>query len=438
MRRILLIAYHFPPLLGSSGIQRTLRFVQYLPSFGWEPTVLTVHPRAYPETDAESLKEIPVNCDVVRVPCVDAARHLSVLGFYPQQLTVPDRWASWSLLGPRVAGRICRKRGIDVIWSTYPMATAHKIAAEVKRRTGLPWVADIRDPMIDEGFPSMPLQRRAFERIEADVMEEADRVVFVTPSARAKYAKKYPDAPSERLELVENGFDESTFTSVSGAPPSIQGRPLVLLHSGIVYPLERDPTALFRALSMLKEAKEIRKGDFVLRFRAPVVVDLLRALAAEHRVEDWIEIGDQVNYRAALQEMLESDALVILQGRICNEQIPAKMYEYLRAGRPVLGLTDPEGDTGRRLASLGVPHVAALEDADAIAHALLALLRSLQCGTAAPVPTEVVSQYSRRHLTGSLAGILDAVVDGRGNQMTPTRALQQPSGWPRPDAASQQ
>jgi len=413
MRRILLIAYHFPPLVGSSGIQRTLRFAQYLPSFGWEPTVLTVGHRAYPEIDNASIKEIPATCEVIRVPCVDAQRHLSLFGFYPQHFAVPDRWTSWSILGPGTAARVCRKKNIDVVWSTYPIATAHKIGAAVRHLTGLPWVADMRDPMIDDGFPSLVLQRRAFERIEAKVMSLADRVVFVTPSARTKYSEKYPNTPSERLELVENGYDESTFSSVSGAPPPMVGRPLVLLHSGIVYPLERDPTALFRALAALKAARAIENGDFVVRFRAPAEVALLRSLADQYGVGDWIEIGGQVKYEAALQEMLESDALVILQGRICNEQIPAKMYEYLRAGRPVLGLTDPQGDTGRRLASLGAPYIAALEDADAIATALLRLLRVLREGPASPIPLTAVAQFSRRNLAGSLANILDRLVDTR-------------------------
>lgn len=416
MRRILLIAYHFPPLQGSSGIQRTLRFVQYLPSFGWEPTVLTVSRRAYAETDDSSIAEIPAGCAVVRVPCIDAQRHLSLFGAYPQPLAVPDRWVSWSVLGPHTAARICRHKQIDAIWSTYPIATAHKIGAETKRRTGLPWVADMRDPMIDDGFPAVPSQRRAFERIEASVMAQADRVIFVTPSARAKYAQKYPRTPAGRLELIENGYDENVFRSVVGEPPPVAGRPLVLLHSGIVYPLERDPTALFHALAALKRAGAINRGDFVIRFRAPVHVDLLRSLAAEHQVSDWIDIGEQVNYRAALQEMLESDALVILQGRICNEQIPAKMYEYLRAGRPVLGLTDPEGDTGRCLAALGVPYVAALEDPDAIAISLLDLVRALRNGTAKTVATEVVAQYSRRNLAGSLARVLDSVVSACGRR----------------------
>jgi glycosyltransferase involved in cell wall biosynthesis len=243
-------------------------------------------------------------------------------------------------------------------------------------------------------------------------MTLADRIVFVTPSARAKYATKYPQTPADRMLVVENGYDEANFDAISGTPPPLAARPLVLLHSGIVYPEERDPTALFVALAALKRSNKIKKGDFVIRFRAPGHADLIGKLADEHQVREWIEIGNPLNYQAALREMLESDVLLLLQGRICNEQIPAKLYEYLRAGRPILGLADPEGDTGRKLRSVGVPFVAGLEDADAIAANLVALLDAVRLDRVALVPQDVVKQYSRTHLAGVLARILDGVVAG--------------------------
>ena len=90
-----MIAYHFPPLQGSSGIQRTLKFSRYLPEFGWQPLVLTVHPRAYPATSQDQLAEIPPRLAVYPAFALDAARHLSLKGRYPRWLALPDRWSSW-------------------------------------------------------------------------------------------------------------------------------------------------------------------------------------------------------------------------------------------------------------------------------------------------------------------------------------------------------
>jgi hypothetical protein len=95
MKRVLMIAYHFPPLAGSSGIQRTLRFAQQLPDFGWEPIVLTAHPRAYERVSDDLLREVPINLVVHRAFALDTARHLSIARRYPGFLARPDRWMSW-------------------------------------------------------------------------------------------------------------------------------------------------------------------------------------------------------------------------------------------------------------------------------------------------------------------------------------------------------
>src|SRR4249920_3622507 len=139
MRRVLMVAYHFPPLAGSSGIQRTLRFVQHLPDFGWEATVLTVHPRAYERTSDDLMRDVPPETRIERAFAVDAARHLSLAGRYPRFLARPDRWISWRFAGIATGMRIVRDWRPQAIWSTFPIATAHVIGDALQRRSGLPW-----------------------------------------------------------------------------------------------------------------------------------------------------------------------------------------------------------------------------------------------------------------------------------------------------------
>lgn len=412
MRPILLVAYHFPPLSGSSGLQRTLRFAQYLPEFGWKPIVLTVSTSAYEQTDQRSLAQIPPDCEVVRIPCLDAGRHLSLGGRYPTFAALPDRWASWQLCGVPAGRSLCRKRGVRAIWSTYPIATAHKIGAALAKTTGLPWIADFRDPMAQEGYPGDPRRWRAFKRIEDTAATQASKLVFVSPSALEMYRQRYPGTPAGHFELIENGFDESSFDGLPTSASATRSGPAVLLHSGIVYPFERNPAALFEALGRLSLAGRIAQGDFIIRFRASVHDDLLRELARSHRVEAFVDLEPAIGYREALSEMIDADALVVMQGASCNEQIPAKLYEYLRAGRPILGLADPRGDTGRTLSALGYPFVTPLESADAIERALPAFLEALRAGTLPVARPAVVDRYSRRALTGRFAALLDEVAPG--------------------------
>ncbi len=363
-----MVAYHFPPLAGSSGIQRTLRFVQHLPSFGWEPLVLTTKESAYERTSKDQLQDIPPNTVVRRAFALDAARHLSIGGRYIGATARPDRWVSWRFDGVRQGLKLIREMAPLAIWSTYPFATAHSIGGELARRTGLPWIADFRDPMAQPEYPTDPITRAQFLRIEADVVRHANLSVFTTPSAADEYRRRYPEV-AHRIVVVENGYDEETFIQanemVARGPLHAEG--ITLLHSGIVYPSERDPSQLIRALQLLHESGRIRPGQFRIRFRASAADGLLQQLAQAHAVQPYVELMPPVPYREALAEMLRADALLILQAANCNQQIPAKLYEYLRSGRPIVCLSDAAGDTWRTLAGAGLTHMAALDDPVAIA-----------------------------------------------------------------------
>ncbi|MFW5969803.1 MAG: glycosyltransferase, partial [Halofilum sp. (in: g-proteobacteria)] len=273
-RRVLMVAYHFPPLAGSSGVQRTLRFAQYLPEFGWDPIVLTAHPRAYARTSDDQLGDIGERVEVIRAPAWDTARHFAFAGRYPRFLARPDRWISW-WLGAAPAGlRAIRRFRPDAIWSTYPIATAHRIGATLAHRSGLPWIADFRDPMAQEAYPRDPVTRRRFVAIERDTIRSAHRTTFTTPGAIDSYGERYPDR-RDRLRLVENGYDEETFAEVQAPDTPLNPGCLTLVHSGVVYPQERNPRQLFAALEVLKRESPETFGRLRVRFRAAVSESLL-------------------------------------------------------------------------------------------------------------------------------------------------------------------
>jgi len=157
-RNVLMIAFHFPPVKGSSGIQRTLRFSQYLPSFGWQPIVLSANKRAYESISHEKVGDISSYTIVKRAFALDTKQHLSINGRFLEFLAIPDRWISWFFGGVIQGLLIYRKFKPLIIWSTYPIATAHLIGYALHRLTGLPWIADLRDPMAQDGYPESPMQ----------------------------------------------------------------------------------------------------------------------------------------------------------------------------------------------------------------------------------------------------------------------------------------
>lgn len=408
-KRVLMVAYHFPPLSGSSGIQRTLRFVQHLPAFGWQPIVLSADPRAYDRVSDDLIADIPASTPVRRAFALDTARHLSLGGRYLSALARPDRWVSWRFDGVRQGLQLIQKYKPQAIWSTYPIATAHLIGSTLARRSGLPWIADFRDPMAQQGYPADLQTWASYKRIEETAASQAALNVFATPGALREYQRRYPHA-AQRMTLLENGYDEGSFVDVERS--LLRSKPLnpgalTLLHSGIVYPAERDPEPLFKAVRSLLSSGQLAPGALRLRFRAAVHDALLQRLAKQYELGDVVETLPSVPYREALEEMLRADALLVLQSDDCNDQVPAKLYEYFRAGRPVLCLADPVGDTARACVDAGLPDVAALEDSEAIAQRLVVFVDRLAQGRAPTAKAETVRAASRQARCAQLAAWLD-------------------------------
>ncbi len=407
MKRLLMIAYHFPPLAGSSGIQRSLRFVQQLPALGWQPLVLTAQPRAYEKTGDDLLAEVPPGTIVQRAFALDATRHLAVGGRYLAASARPDRWASWRWDAVRRGMQMIRSHRPDAIWSTYPIATAHVIGAELQRRSGLPWVADFRDPMAQPGYPADAKTWQHFQRIEALAAERAAACCFTTPGALRTYRERYAPAAA-RMTLLENGYDEPSFAraEAQGSATALNPGRLTLLHSGIVYPSERDPTQLFEALGEMRRTQPALIARLRVRFRAAVAEDLLRKLTQQQALEDVVEILPAVGYDQALREMLAADGLLLMQAANCNEQVPAKAYEYLRAKRPILCLSDPAGDTWKVLGDAGIEHVARLDQPAEIGELLARFVADPQAGGWLP-RAEAVKEASRHARSVQLAALLD-------------------------------
>lgn len=414
-RHVLIVAFHYPPVAGSSGVQRTLSFTKYLREHGWEPVLLTVGPSAYEQVTSGQLKEIPEGMHVERVFALDSARHLSIFGRYPARLGMPDRWCTWWPMGVWKGLRLIRRFAPEVIMSTFPMPTAHWIALSLQRRSGLPWIADFRDNMTDPEYPPDPAIWQFNRRLEANIVHGCTRAVFTTRGAMDMYAQRYPQLPSDRWSIIENGFDEEVFaraessafdgTSVGAAAAA----PLRIIHSGILYPAERDPRPFFAAVSGLKAAGHLSADRVRIVLRATGSDDLYRPLLTEHRIEDIVELAPSIGYHEALAEMLRADGLLLFQAAMANHQIPAKLYEYMRAGRPILAITDPEGDTAQAMRDAGTGTICRIDDASDIASALHSFVANLQAGTMTGTAREAARRHSRRARTADLAALLDQV-----------------------------
>lgn len=406
-KRVIMAAFHFPPSSVSSGHLRLLAFAKYLPELGWDPVVLCGTKGAYESVDPNSVRSIPEGCHVHRVLGLDAKKHLGVFGKYPSFLARPDRWASWWPGAVMLGLRLIKRYQVCAIWSTYPVMTSHCVAYTLSRLTGLPWIADFRDPVAASVAHSDERTARSQLRWEHRVVSHASRSVFTTPGAMRLYAEHFPEA-QDRLRIVENGFDEAAFGDLP-QPLRVTGDPLVLLHSGLLYPEGRSPIPFFTALARLKSAGSIGSDTVRVVLRASGSESAYAREIQRLGIEDMVTLAPLVSNREALVEQAGADGLLLFQGEAFDRQIPAKAYEYLRIGRPIFALVGERGDTANLLRNTGGAKLVSLDDPDAIEAGLREFIMALRAGNAPKVSSGAIARYSRKEGTAVLARLLDEV-----------------------------
>jgi glycosyltransferase involved in cell wall biosynthesis len=433
MRKLLVIAYHFPPL-ASSGMYRSLEFVRYLPEHGWEPTVLTVRPETLPDPgilDPEPLGLIRPGTRILRVPAPEALRsalrvrdRLPVLrnsggaNGDPRELreerraawrdlvsdffSVPDRQVGWVPRAASVALRLLGEERFDAVYSSSPPASAHLAAGAAARLSGVPWAADFRDPWVANDF-APPRSTRVldpFDRcLERKVVGFADRVVVNTDEIREDFESRYPDIGT-RFVTIPNGYDPDEV--ITPAERKRNGEPFTITHAGSLYG-PRDPSALLRAVRDLIEGGSIRSGEIRLRF--------VGTAAGEERWRDLVDrppLAGIVRFepkvsRSEVLRLLEGSDLLLLIQTGTDLQIPRKAYEYMAVGRPVLALVTG-GATENLVRQTGCGWVVHPDDPRAIQEALLQAMRGERA--AHPCRRE---RFDFRRLTGELAAVLRGI-----------------------------
>jgi glycosyltransferase involved in cell wall biosynthesis len=305
-----------------------------------------------------------------------------------------------------------RRHRPQAIWSTFPIATAHRIGMTLSRLSGLPWVADFRDSMTEDNYPRDRTERLACRRVERLTVERSRRVVFTTESTRRMYAERYPGVPPGQLLVIPNGYDEEDFSIIEAddRPTRTEGRPLRFIHAGLLYPDDRDPRPFFQTVARLKVEGALTQADVAIDLRASGNESYYEALIRELGIGSLVRLLPPLPHREALRDAARSDALLLFQAASCNHQIPAKVYEYLRLRRPILALTSHDGDTAAVLRGTGGATIVDIADTGAIHRVLPEFIQGVRAGTHPLAPVEAVERYSGRRQVGDLARCLDAAI----------------------------
>ena len=412
-RRLLMIVRDYPPA-NTPATHRALGFARYLPEFGWDTSVVTVRSGFHSSSDSGLLRQMPEERSVYRAFGFDSKDVFSVFGRYPRLLALPDRSVSWLPAGVVQALRAVRREGIDVLLSTGPPLTAHWIAHIVQRKTGLPWVADIRD--LWDGPPRHARVSHSIENwLASRLLRGCDRVTVVTEEIAEGLSRSYGVDVAHKVHILPNGFDEDAFARLE--PCNSSSDRFTIAHVGYASWTYRNPRPFFEALRACLDRGALPKDTLVSFIGAHT--GTLLSLSHTFGLEDVIRLRERVPYVEALREMCKASALLLLQGGEFRHAVPAKTYEYLRSGRPIVALATPDGESARLLRQFAGVFLALPDQPAEVAECLEGAHRAWRDGQVFERSTQQLAPYTRRSVAAELAQILDrtrapATGDGRG------------------------
>lgn len=417
-RDFLLVAFHYPPDNTSTGVLRTLKFSRHLVDHGWRARVVTVEPDVYQHTDPALLEQVPEQVTVDRLPCRDARDRWNIAGRYPSWIGIPDRFGSWRGQAVKRCVEIARDASVRAIYSTYPHPSAHLIALAVHRATGLPWIADYRDPWA--GGAARDFAGLCDRFLERRVVLAATRTIANTDLSRENFLARYPELDPSRVVTITNGYDEADFVDLEPVHDG-DGR-FTLIYPGGIDPGNRNPIPVLEALALLVQRGDLQPEAFRL-----VMLGGGKALDAPwFRSEvDRLGLGDNIEgthhripYHESLGRLKAADMLLVLNEPVGEARaaevafsrlmVPAKVYEYLRLQRPFLALC-AEGSVPYTLDRIGAGWSCSPYDIEGIARYVMEAVRLRQEQRGIDVDAEALGRYERHALSERLAAVLDEV-----------------------------
>ncbi len=399
MKKVLFISYGFPPM-GGGGVFRITKFIKYLAEFGVEARVLTVKNHFYPYQDETLLQEIPNKVQVTRINYNDPACWIKArwwqsflfYGYYPW-FSISDQRVSWIKPAIAAAIQIIKKEKIDTIFTSFAPASDHLIAMEVKRQTGVNWVADFRDEWASTNYLTIPtpLHRDLIKDLEEQVAKTADKIITVSPPLTAYFAKI--SGNRQKCVTITNGFDSEDF---SAKIDLLKRDYCQILYAGTFYG-ERSADTFNEAVS------ELNLPDLKVEF-----------IGGKNQVEHSESVKLQQQADILLLVLSPNDRPAVFTGKI---------FEYLAARRPILCLAPKNTAAAHLINELGIGVVVEPTDKEGIKRVIKRMYEAWKIG-ALVIPRIDLKPYDRRYLTERLAGIFKSLPEIKAKLMLVANTLQ--------------
>lgn len=435
MKKVLIVTYYFPPS-GGPGVQRVLKFVKYLPDFGWQPVVLTVQDGDYPARDESLLAEIPQHAIVYRTKIFEPYRLYrkltgkaanapvdvenipqggkqggsameSLAEFVRSTFFIPDARIGWYPYAVPQGLKIIKEQNIEAIYSSSPPYTTSVIARKLHRATRIPWVAGFRDPWT--GFLSTPdrwfIPRAIDERLERAVFNDTNAVEAAWRGILKDVIGKVRGIDQKKLVYHPNGFDHEDYPSLKLK----KNKRFTVTYTGSMYG-KRNPKTFLQAVEGLVNDGKVDSRKIHLKFIGRFGSEV-REMLERSSIHDSIEVISYLPHSESVEALLRSDALLLVVDEAdgSDEIVPGKVFEYIGAQRPIIALA-PEGAIAGILRETRSGLVAPNQDIPAIQAAFIECYDNfLYHKPKFEQDREAVKQYDRREITRQLAALLDAL-----------------------------
>ena len=428
MKRALIITYYWPPI-GGSGVQRWVKFAKYLPSEGWQPVIYTPENPDLSSIDESLLNDIPSEAEIIKRPIIEPYNIYRKLtgskgqikieanpggggkGSFLKRLSMwvrgnlfmPDPRCLWIRPSVRFLKKYLKEHPVDVIISTGPPQSMHLIARKVSLATGIPWVADFRDPWTKIFyFKHLRLGKWAERKhhiLEQQVLDDATAVVAVSPLVQQDLAAM----TSTPVHLVTNGYDESDYTEDIVTDGNFN-----VVHTGLLT-AEGNPVELWKALG----EKCANDTGFASKFRLvlagrtdkKVLEDISKA-----GLDNFLTDYGYIDHNKAVQ-LQRSASLLILPIREEPETkaiLPGKLFEYLAARRPILGVGTSEGAMATVLQETNAGKIFNWGDSEDISKHIDDLWNECKNGKEIVLNADI-EQYSRRMTTKKMVELFNNI-----------------------------
>jgi glycosyltransferase involved in cell wall biosynthesis len=435
VKRLLFITYEFPPKGGTQS-QHVAGIACRLAALDWDVTVLTVEDPPISLVDEALLARAAKCVTIARAWSLEPTRLVQTLRGARRHRTsggaavaagargvtsaprwfirlvqacfIPDEKIGWAGFAVREALRLHAVTPFDAVLSSAPPFTAHRVARTLARKLDLPWVADLRDPIIGGYFfrPASPIHSWLLRRFERRAVLAADLVLAATDGIRDGVVDRSPEV-ADRIRTLPNGFDPDDF---AGPAPSGDAGAFTLSYVGTFQATIRADVFL-GAVAELRAADPGFARDVRVRFVGPLDPETAAALARTGTT-DIVQRTGFVTYPEAIAAMRASSVnLLVLGPEPASKGImTSKLPEYLAAGRPVLALVPADGVAADIVRRAGAGEVVPPDDADAVAGAIGRLYAQWKAGTAAAPDPAVVAEFDRAALAGQIDGLLRGLV----------------------------